>query len=297
MAFLEDYPDFQWNRPIYIIGNPRSGTSLFRLMLHLHSQVSIPPESHFFLWLEDKYPAWDLSKAEDYIEDLYNSTKFETWQMPREELQAFILRHRPATYPQLNSLIYLFYTLSIGKTPVRWGDKNKLWKEKLPNIEAAYPDTQYIHVIRDGRDIACSFRELAEKKMTSKYAPRVPTDIEHLSERWHRNISAIRAFEKDLPEHRFLTVRYEDLLTSTSEVMERAFAFLGLPFEPDVLDYYHVEDREQVEPAEFFQWKEKLLQPPDVKNMGKYKSALSREEIEYFNQRNGELLGIYGYEF
>jgi hypothetical protein len=38
----------QWQEPIFILGNPRSGTSLLRLMLHSHSEICIPPESHFF---------------------------------------------------------------------------------------------------------------------------------------------------------------------------------------------------------------------------------------------------------
>ncbi len=38
------------NRPIIVLGNPRSGTTMFRLMLTAHSEICIPPECGFFQW-------------------------------------------------------------------------------------------------------------------------------------------------------------------------------------------------------------------------------------------------------
>ena len=102
---------FLWHKPIFILGNPRSGTSLLRLMLHSHSHISIPPESHFFLWLEDKYKDWNISRLENYIIDLCASTKFETWNINHEDLLVFLKKQRISSYGHLTSLVHYFYSL------------------------------------------------------------------------------------------------------------------------------------------------------------------------------------------
>ena len=128
------------DRPIFILGNPRSGTSLLRLMLHSHSQICIPPESHFFLWLEVKYGIWSLEMLEDFIQDLFNATKFETWNINREELSDFIINAAPKTYSFLISLIYQFYAEKHRGESKYWGDKNSLWTDKLERIRFYYPN-------------------------------------------------------------------------------------------------------------------------------------------------------------
>lgn len=278
-----------------MIGNPRSGTSLFRLMLHLHSQICIPPESHFFLWLEEKYSSWNIDRLDDYLNDLNESTKFETWDINSHDLHAFICHHDPKNYGELNCIIYLFYAVKNNMQPLFWGDKNKLWKEKLETVASYYPEARFIHIIRDGRDVVCSFRELAKKNIESRYTPNVPLDIEHLSRRWNMNIKRIMAFQEKIPASQFLVIRYEDLLSHTEREMRKAFEFLGVPFESDVLDYYLVEDPSLIEPKEFLQWKQKLREPIDHSNMGKYKTKLTLHEIQYFNRINSDLLEAFNY--
>lgn len=286
--------NFIWDQPIFIIGNPRSGTSLLRIMLHNHSQIGIPPESHFFLWLEEKYQNWSLNQLESYLTDLYNSTKFETWQINKTDLKSFILEYEPQSYAQLNSLVYYFYSREKNKHIQYWGDKNKLWKEKLTTTLNYYPNARYIHLIRDGRDVACSFRELGAKKMESRYAPKLPTDISQIAEKWHTNISTIYNFQKRLNPQNTITIRYEDLLMNTESELKKICTFLKINFESNMLLFY-LNKKEEIEPTEFYQWKEKLTSPPDVNNIGKYKEQLTKEEIEIFDSIAKNELKTFNY--
>ena len=107
-------------RPIFILGNPRSGTSLLRLMLHSHSQICIPPESHFFLWLEEKYKDWNIELLDVFVDELFQSTKFETWGMDKHSLALHLANPCPNSYSEVIAIIYKYYCRK-GK------DEPKLW--------------------------------------------------------------------------------------------------------------------------------------------------------------------------
>lgn len=286
--------EFYWNKPLFILGNPRSGTSLLRLMLHSHSQICIPPESHFFLWLEEKYGEWNDKNLAGYIHDIYASTKFETWNLDRIELKYYLERALIQNYAHLNSLIYQFFGLNNHKNPLYWGDKNSLWIDKLPQIEHHYPDVQIVHVIRDGRDVACSYKEINRKNVDSPYAPRLPENMADIAKLWDENNRSIEQFLRTLSNGQFVQIKYEDLVTAPETELQRILALLDLNFEEQQLEYY-LKDRPDIEPEEFLNWKEKLLQPPDKNNIGKFQKLLSQSEIDIFNTIGHHSLTNYGY--
>ncbi|WP_034261556.1 sulfotransferase family protein [Altibacter lentus] len=286
--------NFLWNQPIFILGNPRSGTSLLRIMLHSHPEICIPPESHFFLWLEGKYRNWDSQLLETYLDDLYNSTKFETWGLDRTELKNFIDRYSPQTYEYLVSLIYKFYAVKEARKPCYWGDKNSLWIEKLDKIKAYYPNAFIVHLIRDGRDVACSYKEIYKKNINTTYAPKLPNEIAEVAENWNVNNISIEKFLKKFPEKQHVQIKYEELLSSPKSTLQKILDPLGLEMKKAQLEYY-LKDKNDIEPAEFFNWKEKLVQPPDINNAGKYLHMLSQNEINEFNRIAYQSLSKYNY--
>lgn len=287
---------FLSHKPIFILGNPRSGTSLLRLMLHSHSHISIPPESHFFLWLEDKYKNWNINRLEDYINDLYASTKLETWNINYEDLFVFLKKQSISSYGHLTSLVYYFYSVQEGfSTANYWGDKNSLWIDKLPVIKKHFPDAFYIHIVRDGRDVACSYRSLNKKTFRSKYAPKLPNDIDEIAKSWQRNVEAVDSFfVEQIDEVNKITILYEDLIQSPRQTLSHVLNKLSLQVEKEQLNYYLKKGRE-IEPTSFLEWKEKLQQPLDIKNIGKYRKELSLQEVDAFNLLAKNALLKYNY--
>ena len=283
---------------LFILGNPRSGTSLLRLMLTCHPDIIIPPESHFFLWLEEKYSNWKFTDGLDtFLVDLYNSTKFETWEIPKDELKKYLLGLNINSYSELIEEIYLFYGKLHKKKNVKvWGDKNKLWKEKLGSIRKYYPSAKFIHLVRDGRDVACSFKELFLNKSKSKYAPDLPGEIVAIAERWSLNINAISFFLKNIEANNKMIVKYEELINYPEDTLKVISNFLELPFDGKMLDYVKENSNEVYEPLEFLEWKRKLNQIPDKKNIGKYKELLSSKEVKVFEKISSSELTKFGYE-
>jgi hypothetical protein len=104
-------------QPVFILGNPRSGTSLFRIMLNAHPEIVAPPECGFAHWWLRKYYNWQESdiktnRLNKFLDDLFGSTKIETWDLQQKSVEALILSIKPKTYSELVKCIYLSYTQS-----------------------------------------------------------------------------------------------------------------------------------------------------------------------------------------
>tara|TARA_R110002049_G_scaffold3795_5_gene27665 strand:- start:142790 stop:143659 length:870 start_codon:yes stop_codon:yes gene_type:complete len=285
---------FFWNKPIFILGNPRSGTSLLRLMLDSHNDICIPPESHFFLWLESKFGRWDMNHMDAYLEDLFNATKFETWNLDKSALKEFLVARDIKSYAQLNSLVYYYYAITKKRQITFWGDKNSLWVDKLPQIIKHYPDAFFIHIIRDGRDIACSYKALNSKKMDSKYAPKLPNNVKEIAEKWSNSVEGIEGFLQKIDSNKKVQIYYEDLLSAPKVTLQKVLDILNLEFLEAQTKYY-LKKKNDIEPEAFFAWKEKLTQPLDNSNVGKYKKELTVNEINDFNRLAETTLLKHGY--
>ncbi|MFZ1798494.1 MAG: sulfotransferase, partial [Chitinophagaceae bacterium] len=95
-----------FDEPIFVLGNPRSGTTLLRLMLNAHADICIPPECGFIQWWFQKYQSWSTqnNNHEDvaaFISDLQTSKKIETWKLDDLLLAKIILENKPVDYAGL----------------------------------------------------------------------------------------------------------------------------------------------------------------------------------------------------
>ena len=288
--------------PIFIIGNPRSGTTLLRLMLNSHSNIVVPPECGFAVWWYEKYKGWNQDSSYDqqalkhFLQDLSTSRKMETWDLDFGALREYLWAVKPSCYAELVSSIYVFFGRSRGKEFHRWGDKNNFYIQHVDTLDAIFPEASFIHIIRDGRDVACSCRNLAKLSIRSKYSPNLPTDIADIAAEWTSNVKkAISSFES-IGDERVCEVRYEDLVADSQTELIRICAFLQEPYDEQMLEYYKYNINEHQEPIEFLQWKGKTLEKPTTSEVGKFRHELSIQEIRSFQSIAGCLLERYGYE-
>jgi hypothetical protein len=158
-----------------------------------------------------------------------------------------------------------------------------------------FPDAHFIHIIRDGRDVACSYRVLSASKIDSQYAPRLPHDITEIALDWAGNIrSAIASFENNRWKN-VHEIRYEDMVTDPAAELKKVCESINEEYDPCMLEYASQEKMNEHEPVEFLQWKSKTLEKPSFKDIGKYKSELTGEQIALFEATAGEILQRYNY--
>lgn len=282
----------------FILGNPRSGTSLFRLMLNNHSNITAPPESGFAHWLLTKYSNWSLmdslsSRADQFITELIASKKFETWGLSFEYLKDVIKRNMPSNYGDLVALIYLSYSdkITSGQIIV---DKNNYYINHIVDLPRIWNNAKYIHLIRDGRDVACSYLDVNMLKTNSPYKPKFSSSIENIAKEWTENNNKIaRISEED--NGQYLLVKYENIILDTKNELEKVCDFLGVKFDKKMLTYFKEADQNKIEPSETLEWKLKTRENIDTSKVSRFNRFLTKVQIDEFEFIANNDLRKYGY--
>jgi hypothetical protein len=271
-------------------------------MLAQHSQIGLPPECGFIQWWHNKYSDWNAADAaseeriSEFVEDVHTSKKIETWKLNFEELKRLIQREAPARYSDLCMCVVKQFSAQSGKIPTYLGDKNNYYVHHLELIRSLYPNAKFLAVMRDGRDVACSYRKIKTLETTSPYKPKLPYEVSDIANDWKQNNRKVQQFVADVGADQALWIRYEDILKNPEQKMREVCHFLALEFEVDMIEYYSSTSPHQKVPKKMLDWKMKTLRKPDAANVNKYKSRLTTEQIQTFEDIAGELLTEFGYE-
>ncbi|NWO07485.1 MAG: sulfotransferase [Alteromonadaceae bacterium] len=278
-----------YSSPFFILGNPRSGTSLFRLMLNNHPEVVVPPECGFAEWLYDEFSGQEMSQKnyERFIVKVFESRKFETWGLEFSDVLGSIKRAAPKNYQDLVCEVYRGYAEKLGKGSALFGDKNNYYINSVDKLEKIFPGCDKVFIVRDGRDVACSYLELDSKKISSEYKPKLETSVRDIAFEWSRSVDVMLYWVKRGAKY----IRYEDLVSDPKQQLSEVCEFLKLDYSEEMLDYYKNND----EPEEFKAWKGKTFEPVAISSVGRYKTDLSTNEIEEFVAEAEGALNRIGY--
>ena len=287
--------------PIFIIGNPRSGTTLLRLILTCHKSICIPPECS---WLVFKYFTWkdftySPANIASFLEDLFTpaTRKIETWNLDKQALDNYLNSLKPNTYQELSSAIYTYYMKKTGKEKVRWGDKNNVYLRHVTDLHTIFSEAQFVHIIRDPRGVVNSYKNLVQYKQSlpgNRYVPSLPSTAEEAAQHWLANIKEIEKQAAGLAKNNLITVRYEDLLLQPTKTMKFVCSSLGEHFHKSMLDFYT--STGQLEPQETIPWKIKTLSPIDPTNTIKWQAELSSTEVNTITHITKSYMDKYLYE-
>jgi len=267
-------------------------------MINCHSSIVSPPESGFLHWWKEKYLHWQWdaisgARLDEFIVDLKSSRKIETWNLNYGDLIKLIVSKKPNSYAELMEMIYVFYGFSQGKDPSIIVDKNNYYIHHLADLKEVWPDAYFIQMVRDGRDVACSYRELRHLDTKSIYKPKLSDSIEEIAMEWTTNNRNVLDFILSLHDQRRILIRYEDLILNTEKTLQSVCLFLGIQYERNMLNYH--DERNHDEPKETIDWKRKTLDPPDPSRIGRFKSDLTEGEINIFNSIAGSVLLQFNY--
>jgi len=256
---------------IIIGGCGRSGTTLVRLILDSHSGICCGPESKLFL--PDHSNITELARTFKLDHSAVNSA-YATSTCRAHFIDQFSEICRTAT----------------GKR--RWAEKTPRNILNLDFIFSAWPQCRFIHVLRDGRDVACSLRTHPRHRvMDGTFVPlNTWNPIEDCINRWRNDIEASRRYWSDPRLH---VVRYEDLVLQPQRTIENVIHFLGEDWDDALLDHSSIQSDFR-DPLMFPQ-SAQATQKIATDSIGRWQRDLSSHDRTCFKALAGDLLIELGY--
>lgn len=276
--------------PIFLVGTPRSGTTLLHQMFDHHPAFALPYESKYISIFRAHLDEFgDLTKPQNREDLILSIEKFmcyawmervhEEWIPGLAAAAPELARNAAPSYPGVMEAIYTFFARQ-RKRP-RWGDKMATFKRVMPVVLDLFPDSKIIYLIRDGRDVAASLLPLSFGPNTAYVAAK----------KWKNSVEDGLKFARSHPDQVF-TVRYEDLIDDPEKYLREMCAFVGEPFNESMLEY-HRTGTARVPRREIHG---QLNKPVNTERKARWKKDLSPYQVRVFEAVAGPLLAQLGYE-
>jgi hypothetical protein len=269
----------------FIVGCERSGTTLFRLMLDAHPDMAVPPESYFIVDLYRRRHRYERSnRPYDSIalaHDLAGSRWFRAWGLPAKELATTMRREEGVDFAEAIRKVYRAYARMHGKS--RYGDKTPAYVQHIRSLAGIFPEARFVHIIRDGRDVATSLAEVQWG----------PGDVLEAALQWRERVARGRHARMELGGHRYLEVRYEQLVAEPEPLLREVSGFLELPFVEAMVR--HSETALERIPGRSDGLHRRAATAP-VTGVRDWRRDMAREDLEAVEAAVGDLLDELGYE-
>jgi hypothetical protein len=279
----------------FVVGVARSGTTLLRLMLDAHPELAIPPETHFAGRVIRAFGPGG-GGSEQALDAMVSSPFWSDFGISAAELRrtaADLSQEGPGL---LLRCFYEAYADRFDKP--RWGDKTPPYLDQMLSIQQALPEACFIHVIRDGRDVALSIMPLWFG----------PNTVEDAARQWTNRIAGARKQASELD--RYAEVRYEDLVRDPAATLRRLCDLLALPWDKAMLDYHRSAERRLTEMAGDLQWRDGRTipgstrlsmhalasRPPQAQRLERWRSEMTPADRAAFVAIAGGRLEELGYE-
>ncbi len=263
--------------PFFIVGSARSGTTLLRMMLNAHPDVSVPPESRFVVEL---YRGHDVVEVERTLAELEAHPRFRLWELPIEAVRKELEGGPELPYAEVMAAAYRAYARAAGK--VRWGDKTPRYVEDIPLLARLWPQARFVHLVRDGRNVALSYADV----------PFGPKTVGGAAQLWAERVAIGVRDGRALGPERYRELHYESLVEDPEAEMQALCAFLDLRFDAAVLSYTEQARIQALERSKLYN--PHVVQPP-LKHVRSWEHHMPSAQVEIFEAVAGDVLGALGY--
>lgn len=278
-------PEFRSHgEPLFLVGCPRSGTTLLQRMLDAHPHVAIAPETFFIRKVYMRRREYgDLGRESNWnrlIEDVMAMPVFDEMGLTKDKFISEC-REIERSYSSLFGLMLRQYKTIRRARLV--GEKTPNHLLYIPTLSRFFPSAVFVHIIRDPRGVVNSWKEV----------PWSTGSVVGDAHVWKRYLLSVRRIRKPVLSS-FMTVRYEDLVENPLSSMKRVCDFLKLPFDNAVIDFNRYSETSIDKHRE--PWKERSFEPLDKSRALTWRKELSRKELAEIEAVVGREMRRYDYQ-
>jgi hypothetical protein len=262
---------------VFLVGAPRSGTTLLQSMLAAHPAVASFPESHFFRHLMRNRSRWRKRLGVGS-------------RAARPSLRTLVeeLGLGPGFVPVAAIMLRQYATAFVNALDAASTERGKaVWVEKTPghlwhvaDIERWIPGIKFIHIVRPGPDVIASLYEVTRDYPETWGRPK---SIDECIRQW---VSDVEITRRNVPRPSHFLVLYDQLLADPRAVVESLCDFLRLPFNHAMLTEYGAVSHGLV--REWEPWKGLIGRPLQPPAQRKFAKIFDEEEQIYVLARLAE---------
>ncbi len=285
------------NPYVFIVGCPRSGTTLLQRLLDCHPQIAITPETHWIArWFGDKAgkgisPSGQVSKK--LLRKLRAHPRFAELGVRLEEAAFRTGDGERSSYAEFVRSLFDLYGRRRGKTIV--GDKTPGYAREIPALHALWPAAKFVHLIRDGRDVTLSMRDWGRARNwkpgegAARFRTWAADPVTTCALWWEWHVRLAREAGTALGSTLYYEVRYESLVTRPDSECQALCGFLGLPYTAAMVAGYEEGVRTQPQGDGKHPWM------PIRPGLRDWRSQMPAGDVARFEASAGELLDELGY--
>ena len=305
---LAEVKQFFSRDKFFVMGHARSGTTLLMRLLRLHEEVHCNYQAHFFSRKPMLKSLVDSSEAEEWL-----TRKSNRWNQGRD-LSPLVLRATADFIMERDAA-------REGKHIV--GDKSPsstIHGQIVRDTYLIYPDAKIIYIVRDGRDVLISerFRNFVEEsKFLTSEDKRIMADlrtdsapfsdgrrsiftetsIRNIAKRWVDDLNEIDSESKRLYDGKYISLRYEDMLSQPFTELSRLWQFLGVQKIDQMLEKKLTEEMSSNPDEEWqAQRNEGIASFLPKGQAGNWQRLFTARDKALFKEVAGDVLVKWGYE-
>ncbi|MFC1831211.1 sulfotransferase [Thermodesulfobacteriota bacterium] len=217
--------------PVFIVGSPRSGTTLtYHLLLASGGFAIYRAEAEFYNTLGPLFGNFrTLELRKEFLEQWYQSELFKRSGLNIQDIEKSILESCDS--PGACQKVFMDAIVE-RQGARRWADTTPINCLFIDRIQCDFPKAFIVHMIRDGRDVAMS---LAKQRWIKPLPWHRKEEYLPAGAYWQWCVGRAQKWAKRLG-NRYLEVRFEDLISDRDACLDRLFAFLGEAYDRERID-------------------------------------------------------------
>lgn len=274
--------------PYFMIGTQRSGSNLLRVMINQSPELVAPHPPHILERLEPLLPAYgDLQDDTNFlnlVEDvcLLIKTNPVSWQLGELNAKDIMQSCPERSLVAISFKVHDLLSTARGKRD--WVCKSLANVHYVDEIDRFGGESaKFIHLHRDGRDVALSFRKAIVGEKTAY----------HIAKQWRDEQMKALALRDRLPSNRFIEVRYADLVMNPRAQLQALCDFMETDFREEMLEFH--KSQEAISTSQAGKMWSNVQKPIMTENVSKFLKELSLLDVAVFEAVAGDALTKLGY--
>lgn len=264
---------------IFLVGCPRSGTTLLQALLSANPAICSFPETHLF---DRSHGSGVKGLLKSLVGGYLAWRALEDWKQELSDRQREAVDQWPSRPIWRRRTLLLKWRQIADQIARETGAE--AWLEKTPGhlhhldvIQDLVPDASFLHLVRDGRAVTASIYQVS-RQHPQRWGG--PYDLGIITKRWNRCVADTLGF---LGQENHIAVLYEDVATRPEKTLQFLSRRLPIPYSESMTDPTRRASDQIVSDHE--EWKTAVEGPIEYKGLGKFHDVLDEKQQGFVNEK------------